>query len=108
MRVEKDVKRITDIPGIEDYLTNVFTFICYDKSDESVIYQFILPGKKTITIDLSKSVHRYIMGIDLLIDIISETDIEYLSWTERELGSDEIIARYDYRPLAPENEKNYL
>ena len=107
----KDVKRITDIPGVEDYLNNVFTFLCYDKGDDSVIYQFTLPGRvrKTITIDLSKPEYKYIMGIELLIDIISDQTIEYLSWTEKVFGlQEDQITTYHYRPLVPENEKDYL
>jgi hypothetical protein len=105
MSIGKDVKRITDIPGIEDYLTNVFTFICYDKGDESVIYQFTVPGKKTITIDLSQPVYDFITGKILLIDIITDQTIEYFCWSERELGT---TISYQYRPFVPENEKDYL
>jgi hypothetical protein len=105
MSIIKDVKRITDIPGIEDYLTNVFTFICYDKGDQSVIYEFTVPGKKKITIDLSQPVYDFITGKILLIDIITDQTIEYFCWGERELGT---TTSYQYRPFVPENEKDYL
>ena len=104
----KDVKKISDIPGIENYLNNVFKFLCYDKGDGLVVYVFEEPGVKTVTLEVCKEEHKYIMGIDKLVNIIAdEKEIQFLQWSESDFFNDHPLGSYCYRPLVPEDQKDY-
>jgi len=106
MKESRDVKKITDIPGIENYLNNVFKFKCYDQSDGLAIFEFEEPGEKKISLEIHKEVHKYLFYIDKLIEIISdEEEIQYLQWTERDFFEDKLLRSFCYRPLVSDDEK---
>ena len=101
----KDVKKILDIPNIEDYLTDVFMLDLYEVGDKTIIYKTNLPNRHSISIDMHSD-ESLILGKLDLAEIIAHYKIGFLNWVEfNDLGN--VVSNFMYRPLIYENRKNY-
>jgi len=101
----KDVRKILDIPGIEDYLANVFHLDLYEAGDRTIIYKCRLPNRHEIVIDMN-SEESLILGKQELADILVNYKIEFFQWVEfNDLGK--TVSAFMYRPHVEESEKNY-
>ena len=90
-----DVKRISDIPNIENYLDEYFCLDMYDKGDNTQFYELVLDNSDIITINIISDENLIENGIPL-ISIISQYNIYFLEFTyESNVSS----VSYCYRPL---------
>jgi len=101
----KDVKKILDIPNIEDYLRTKFELDLYEVGDKTILYKYALPNKHTIWLELHSN-ETLIFGKLDLAGIIAHYDIGFFEWSEVN-DLDDCISAFWYRPLIKESEKNY-
>jgi len=101
----KDVKKILDIPNIEDHLRTIFELDLYEVGDRTIIYKTTLPNNHKIVIDLNSD-ESLILGKQDLAEILTHYDIGFFDWKEYN-DLDEAVSSFMYRPLVDESEKNY-
>lgn len=102
----KDVKNILDIPNIEDWLTESFELVFYDVGDKTQYYEVELPieDQTFVRIDVISD-ESLINGVCELADILAQDNIHYFSCSIGTIV--ENLETWDYRPLIPDNEKNF-
>ena len=100
----KDVRQITDIPEIENYLRFMFRLECYDVGDKTQIYRCDLSTSSFIIVELISD-ESLIEGIEELANLVTQENLHYFGFTIRLM--DEIVDSYHYRPLIDESKKDY-
>lgn len=101
----KDVKKVLDIPEIENYLQNIFTLELYEVGDRTIIYKSVLPNYHTISIEIISD-EKLIEGKLDLAGIIAHYDILFFQWTTRnDLGQS--ISSYWYRPAINDRDRDF-
>lgn len=102
-----DVNKITDIPGIERYLSYEFELVIYERSDKTAIYRCYLENLHEIKVEIITD-ETLILGNEQLVDIMVHYDglIGYFFWVVKDdLGN--TISAYHYRPNVSESQKTY-
>ena len=103
-----DVKKITDIPGIEDYLDKTFSLSCYDRGDNTQIYTYEIDTLNSIVVEIISD-EKLLTCKEFLADLINQDNVGYLSFSTYkgpEYGQT-ITSGYHFRPGVEEFEKNY-
>ena len=102
----KDVKKILDIPNIEDYLTNEFELLLFDVVDRLVIFTCDLPNGDEINLEIMSD-ELLIEGKDDLAGILTHYDVAFLQWIVYN-DLEEMPTAFMYRPLVDEVSKDYI
>lgn len=102
----KDVRKVLDIPDIEDYLQTVFTLVLYEVGDRNIIYEAELPNNYRIMVDIISN-ETLIEGKFDLAEIISHYNIGFLQW-DMYNDLDIRISSYMYRPLVHDCDKDFI
>lgn len=102
----QDVRKLLDIPEIEDYLQNRFVLELYEVGDRTIIYKCILPNRHSIVIDMISDESLIIGSLDLA-EIIAHYKIAFLHFVLiNDLGN--TITSYMYRPCIGDEEKDFI
>ena len=101
----KDVKQITDIPGIENYLSEYFILILHDPFDLASFYEHKVNDSTVIRVGYDIESKDLVEGCVELSDVVSREDIVFFSW--HVVVNNAPITNYCYRPLVNESDKQY-
>lgn len=102
----KDVKKVLDIPRIEDYLQTVFDLVLYEVGDRTVIYESILPNNHMISIEIISD-EKLIEGRLDLAEMIAHYNLGFFQWSVFN-DLDVCISSYMYRPKKSDCNKDFF
>jgi hypothetical protein len=105
MKEPIDIKKITDIPEIENYLEYLFQLKIYERGDKTIIYECHLNNLHRIEIDMISD-ESLIEGELELVQILTHYEIAYFHWILFD-DLDNKIQDYQYRPLVDDSQKNF-
>lgn len=100
-----DVKKILDIPNIENYIKYLFELDLYERGDRTIFYKCYLENLYEIRIEIVSNESLIIGELDLA-EILAHYEIGFFQWTIKDdLGNTK--ESYMYRPNIDESKKNY-
>lgn len=103
----KDVKEIHDIPDIENYLDFWFDLKLYDVGDKTAFYgHYLTEEKKGLHLEIISD-SSVIEPTETLLELITGDKIFYLEFSITKVLDVEFKESYCYRPLVPEEDKEY-
>ena len=101
-----DVKKIEDIPRIEDFINLQFELDLYDIDNKICCYSSMYDEDTHARLDIIVKNAECIEGSIILADLIVLEGVVFFDWIICD-GMDNLISRHCYRPLVDESEKNY-
>lgn len=101
----KDVKTINDIPNIEKYLDTTWELACYERGDNTQIWEHQITDDLRASIEIISD-ESLINGKEDFIELINQDNIGYFCFSTM-INELDIIESYHYRPAIAESEKIY-